>query len=124
MINIAIIVLDIIGPCTVLLYLYILYYLWTKKVISLSQLPFDPLFWPQLIFKFRDLSKKETGKISCVYFAFLFSLSALIIALLFVVIPELMKMPVPAMVFVGLALFLILPIVVYIFLLMSREKYY
>jgi len=123
MIKLATLILDILGPITVFLYLYMLYYLWAKKVILFSQLLFYP-FWPQLVFRFRDITKKEKGKISNIYFLFFCSLSALIVSVFLIFIPEMKDMPIPAMVFVGLALFLILPIVVNIFFLMSKEKYY
>jgi len=123
MIKVATLILDILGPLTVILYLYMLYYLWAKKVVSFSHLLFYP-FWPQLVFRFRDLSKKEKGKISNIYFLFFCSLSALVFSIIVILIPEMKDMPIPAMAFVGLALFLGLPIVLYILFLMSKEKYY
>ena len=123
MIRIATFILDVLGPITVILYLYMFFYLLAKKAISFSQMLLYP-FWPQLVFRFRDLTRKEKGKVSHIYFLFFGSLSTLAISVLAIFVPELKDMPIPAMVFVGLGIFLFLPIVVYIFILMSKEKYY
>jgi len=123
MIKILNIAIDFLGPITIIILFYMIYYLWAKKAISFSQLLFYA-FWPQLVFRFRDFTKIENGKISKIYFLFFGCLTALIISILTVTIPESKDMPIPAIVFVGLALFLMLPIIIYIFVLMSREKYY
>lgn len=116
-------IIDWFGPITILLFLYMGFYLLYKKAFSYSQL-FIFTFWPQLIFRYRDFTKAQSGKISKIYYLFYFCITLCILAIIGTLVPELKDMPIPAIAFVGLAVFLFLPIVIYIFFLMSKENYY
>ena len=123
MITISTHILKIVGPATVFILIYMTHYLWAQKAITFWQLMFYP-FWPQLVFRYRDLTKKKNGRISRIYYLFFGCLITLILSIVAVTITEMKYMPIPAMVFVGLAIFLFIPIVIYIFILLSKETYY
>lgn len=116
-------IIDWFGPITIAIFFYMGLYLLSKKAFPFSQL-FIFTFWPQLIFRYRDFTKAQSGRISVIYYLFFFCITLCILAIIGTLIPELKDMPIPAIAFVGLAVLLFLPIVIYIFFLMSKENYY
>ena len=94
--------IDFLGPVLIISILYMICYLWGQNAITFSEF-FFLAFWPGLVFKFRDYTRKKNGKVSNIYYLFFYCLIAVIVSVIVVTVKEMSKMPIYESIFVGLA---------------------
>ena len=123
MVDIASHIIDITGPMCVVLLGYMLFFLIVNNAIKWNLFATYQV-WPELVFRFRDFTKKRSGTTSSVYYLFWFSL---ITTLIFAVVSVLYEIDLkhPAVIIMVLIFGIVLfPVIFYIFYLYSKEEYY
>ncbi len=115
--------IGLVGPFTVCLLIFMTYYLWFNKAITFGQFIF-PLFWPEIVFRFRDYTEKYNSKLKFLYYIFWLNVVLLVVGISSELLRDLKEIPVPALVFILLVLFLFMPMIAYVLYLSSKEKYY
>jgi len=115
--------IEIFGPATVFLLIFMVYYLRLNQAISFGQFIF-PAFWPEIVFRFRDYTRKKKSKLKYLYNMFWFSVISLVFGIFSELLSDIKEIPIPVLVFVFLIVFLFLPMILYMLYLSSKEKYY
>ena len=116
-------IINISGPLLVGLVMFMAYYLLLNKAVTFSHF-MVLVFWPEIIFRFRDFTKMKKGNVNPVYYLFCLNLLILSVGIALELLGEIKDIPAFALAIVGLIACLFFSMIFLIFFNLSKEKYY
>ena len=114
---------NISGSIAIISILVMSFYLVNRRIYTFWQLGWK-LLWLEIIFRYRDHTRKSVGHVGSWYHIFLVSVFIFLISINTELVIQLLTAPWPIIFVVAFSALLLLPLIGYAIYNMSKEKYY